>query len=140
MPKIRNHSGGFILAETIVSMAIIIFSFGILLWNLKIVNIPANYQQISFYRFISLIENDKFKFKFENPKKQGILLDSKSNNKYYRIKKVKNIVTLAGENNGYIPLVQNVKKIEFSKAKDRPEITVIFENGERYRALVSSKK
>ncbi|GAY73156.1 ComGF family competence protein [Lentilactobacillus kosonis] len=130
----NDQDHGFVLAEAIISLIIILFGCNIMLASLKVVNKPSNYQQISFYRLVSLLESDKFNFKFKTASKDAIILSSSVTKKNYRLRKVNDVVFLAGHENGYVPLLNNVKVIKFYEVQRDIRLNVEFNNGEECHA------
>lgn len=137
---IRNSqkNSGFVLIESIVSMVIILMAFDLMVLSLDAVRRPENYQQVTFYRCVSLIEGEKFSFKVDGISNDELKLTSPKTNKRYRLMKYKDNVILTGYENGYVPLIERVSAIRFWRKYKQINFEVRYQNGETYHAKIIS--
>ncbi|GAA6112464.1 MAG: ComGF family competence protein [Apilactobacillus sp.] len=87
---------------------------------------------IDYQLFLKEIESDKFNFVLKDVSSSEVYLYSKTNKKEYKLKQSKQSLILSGEKSGYLPMLDKIRSVFFSKSGHHFAINVSFINGEQY--------
>ncbi len=136
---IKNKSG-FTLIETLLSLFIFSILSLIIISVIRMnISIAKHHNYTSdFYVFIDNLESNKLNFEVSDVSSNDLELIS--NHKKYNLSKYKSMLRFTNENNqGYLPMLDNVVSVQFSNYQNKMLIRVIFDNHQVCQAYLLNK-
>ncbi|CAI2654653.1 competence type IV pilus minor pilin ComGF [Apilactobacillus apinorum] len=130
-----NNKRAFTMIESVVSIFILsLIAILVILIHPFIDNVQtdSNENVIDYQLFLKEIESDKFGFVWKDVSNNEVSLYSQVNKKEYKLKQNKQSLILSGEKNGYLPMLDKIKTVFFSKSGHHFKISITFLNGEQY--------
>ncbi|USS87644.1 prepilin-type N-terminal cleavage/methylation domain-containing protein [Fructilactobacillus hinvesii] len=107
---------GFTLIETVVSLGLIAVGISLMLMTSRLMRTDVNVQNqtLQFYRFVDVLESHHFQFKVDHCTAEAVQLTSQTEQQRYYLLVSKQTVKLRTSQGGYMPLLMDVQKTEFS--------------------------
>lgn len=130
-----NNKKAFTMIESVVSIFILSLIATLIISIHPYVNKTQrdkNENVIDYQLFLKEIESDKFDFAWRDVSNNEVYLYSQANKKEYKLKQNKQSLILSGEKNGYLPMLDKINNVFFSKSGDHLKISITFLNGEQY--------
>lgn len=121
-----NNRDGFSLVESMLSLLLMAMAFAIMTFTCdQIKNNRFNKAESSYYKFLDVLESDKYQFKvIEITKDNDVELMSKTDHKKYVLNQYRNMIRLRSENGGHMPLILEVKKVRWNYKRHILQINV----------------
>lgn len=132
---------GFLLAESVVSLAICSLAFVIIggtLINLDNDSRPKN--TLRFYKFIDNIESDRFQFQLQAVSNGRVKLYSLKTHKDYYLERYKDMLRITGKTEGHIQALVSVDNVSWQIKNNHLKVGVEFDDHKRYYSITKIKK
>ncbi|USS91223.1 competence type IV pilus minor pilin ComGF [Fructilactobacillus carniphilus] len=135
IPNWKSNRSGFTLVETIISLGLISIGVSLMLMTVSLMRTDVKTQShsLQFYRFVDVLESHHFNFKVDRCTTSSVNLTSQTEQQHYYLMLAKQTLKLRTSQGGYMPLLMDVQKTNFTVQRHWLVIKVLME-GKWYEA------
>lgn len=135
--KQLNHRSGFLLIETLIGTVFCLLAVWTIAFVLTATTKFHDDSIIRYHLLLQRLEGDDFLFTIKKFSATEIELHSIVTDKNYKLTKYCNYVRITGIKKGHIPVLKNVKNIEWQRKKvNQIQIKGEFENDKKFSSTV----